>query len=275
MPLALLCGIPCSGKTRRAKELAEYFECHSQGVTVHLLADDLTTSKDKCYTDSVQEKTIRARLKSSVERYLTPNSVVILDSLNYIKGFRYELYCISKHLQTPYCVILCETPVDTAREWNLARQPSECYSSRVLDALVMRFETPDSRNRWDQPLFVLYPDDPLPCEDITAALFHRKPPPPNQSTQTQPLSETSFLHELDRLTQEVVRTLVDIQQTGVPGEHVTVPGSQEKVELARPVTMAELRRIRKQFISYTKLHPVNDYSKITSSFVHYLNSTIT
>jgi len=55
-----------------------------------------------------------------------------------------------------------------------------CFNS--FDALVMRFEAPDSRNRWDRPLFVLQSDDPLPCQQIYEALFHSKAPPPNLST---------------------------------------------------------------------------------------------
>ncbi len=273
MPLVVLCGIPCSGKSQRAKELVDYLKKHHEGTPVCLLEDDFS-SRDSCYTDSKAEKMTRAKLKSEVERNLTPESVVILDSPNYIKGYRYELYCLSKHLQTPHCVVLCETPVETAKEWNSARSPTQGYSPLVFDALMMRFEAPDSRNRWDYPLFVVYPDDTLPTQDICNALFHRKAPPPNQSTQSQPLSETNFLHELDCLTQGVVKAIMDAQRSGVSGGQVKVSGSEEGVELTRPITMGELRRLRKQFISYTKLHPVADYSKITTFFVQYLNRTI-
>lgn len=53
-----------------------------------------------------------------------------------------------------------------------------------FDALVLRFEAPDSRNRWDSPLFTILKDDVLPFEAISDALFKRKAPPPNQSTQS-------------------------------------------------------------------------------------------
>lgn len=270
MPLVLLCGIPCSGKTRRAEALAEYLESHQKPV--QLLSDDFTGGRDGCYADSKCEKIGRARLKSEVERDLNEDNVVILDSLNYIKGYRYELYCVSKYLHTPHCVVVCETPEEMAREWNLAREPSQRYSPDVFDALVMRFEAPDSRNRWDQPSFIISPDDPLPGQLISDALFHRQAPPPNKSTQSHPLFETSFLHKLDRLTQDVVRGIVSAQQDG--DSQILLSGSTEKVELPRPVTVAELRRLRRQFISYTKIHPVNDYTKITTLFVQYLNGTI-
>lgn len=53
-----------------------------------------------------------------------------------------------------------------------------------FDALVLRFEAPDSRNRWDSPLFTILKDDALPLEAISDALFKRKAPPANQSTQS-------------------------------------------------------------------------------------------
>lgn len=53
-----------------------------------------------------------------------------------------------------------------------------------FDALVLRFEAPDSRNRWDSPLFTILKDDSLPHEAVSDALFKRKAPPPNQSTQS-------------------------------------------------------------------------------------------
>ena len=273
MPLIVMSGVPCSGKTERSKQLVDYLQNHFQ-KQVHLIEDDFVSGRDECYSSSSQEKTNRANLKSSVERHLNSDSVVILDSLNYIKGYRYELYCVSKHLHTPHCVVLCETPIETAREWNSNRDPSQSYSQPVFDALIKRFEAPDSRNRWDYPLFVLHPDDPLPGEDIYNALFLRNPPPPNQSTQSQPLSQSNFLHELDRLTQDVVRGIMAAQGNSVPGEHLIMSGSSEKVELPHPVTMAELRRLRKQFLSYTKLHPIEDNSKIITLFIQYLNRSL-
>ena len=197
-----------------------------------------------------------------------------MDSLNYIKGYRYELYCVSKHVKTPQCLLLCETAPETAREWNAERDEGERYTAEVFDGLVMRFESPDSRNRWDSPLYMVHPEDPLPGEDILAALLTSKPPPPNLSTQSQPLSPANFLHELDRRTQEVVSRLMDAQRTAVPGDSLALPGSTEKLRLPRLVTMAELRRLRRQYINYTKLHPPEDAARIPTLFVQYLNSSL-
>ena len=48
---------------------------------------------------------------------------------------------------------------------------------------MMRFEEPNSNQRWDSPLIVVHPQDELPYDQISDALFNRKPPPPNMATQ--------------------------------------------------------------------------------------------
>jgi protein KTI12 len=46
----------------------------------------------------------------------------------------------------------------------------------------MRFETPETKNRWDSPLYQVGPNDCLPFDEIENALFNKKAPPPNKST---------------------------------------------------------------------------------------------
>lgn len=55
--------------------------------------------------------------------------------------------------------------------------------SLSLEELMMRFEEPNSNQRWDSPLFVIHPEDELPYDQISDALFNRKPPPPKMATQ--------------------------------------------------------------------------------------------
>ncbi|XP_069954224.1 protein KTI12 homolog isoform X2 [Cherax quadricarinatus] len=128
--------------------------------------------------------------------------------------------------------------------------------------------------RWDSPMFTILPEDAPPYEFIYDALYLCKPPPPNQSTQTQPLSSTNFLFELDRTTQEVTSCIMSAQKIMVAGDNIKVPGVEETVCFGHKVTLAEITRARRQFISYTKMHPVEDASKLMALFVRYLNSTL-
>ncbi|KAF7224449.1 protein KTI12 homolog isoform X1 [Nothobranchius furzeri] len=229
MPLIVMCGYPCSGKTRRANELKAHFE-EKTGREVHIVGDAaLDVDRNNVYADSQKEKNVRASLKAEVERKVSKDNIVILDSLNYIKGYRYELFCLIKHAQTPHCLVYTLTSDEESSLWNKNRDAAEQYSRDTFDALVRRFEAPDSRNRWDSPLFTVLQDDMLPLEAISDALFRRKAPPPNQSTQSQPLSSANFLYELDKITQDVLMAIFNAQKTSVPGDLVSVPGATEKI----------------------------------------------
>ncbi|XP_027860712.1 protein KTI12 homolog isoform X2 [Xiphophorus couchianus] len=229
MPLIIMCGYPCSGKTRRTEELKAHFE-ETTDRQVHIVGDRaLGVDRNSVYADSQKEKDTRASLKAEVERKVNKDNIVILDSLNYIKGYRYELFCLTKHAQTPHCLVHCLTSGEESSLWNKNREAAEQYSQDIFDALVQRFEAPDSRNRWDSPLFTVLKDDILPLEAVSDALFKRKAPPPNQSTQSQPLSSTNFLYELDKITQDVLMAIFNAQKTSVPGDLISVPGATEKI----------------------------------------------
>ncbi|XP_072551461.1 protein KTI12 homolog isoform X2 [Salminus brasiliensis] len=273
MPLILICGHPCSGKSRRANELRDYF-IENTDRKVYIVGDEgLGVDRNSVYADSQNEKNLRSALRSEVERKLNKDDILILDSLNYIKGYRYELFCLIKHAQTPHCLVYCLTSADLSSDWNKERKVDCQYSQEILDALILRFEAPDSRNRWDSPLFTIQNEDTLPFEAISDAIFKRKAPLPNQSTQC-PLSSTNFLYELDRVTQDIVMAVLDSQRTSVPGDHILIPGATEKIELTRSRNMAELRKLRRQFISYTKIHPTEDIGQIANMFVQYLNKSM-
>lgn len=276
MPFVILCGYPCSGKTTRSLELKDYFKKTKHLRTVIISEHDRGLQRNVLYSDSNCEKQLRSTLKSEVQRTISKDDVLILDSLNYIKGFRYELYCITKSAQTPHCLVYCDVGQDEVSEWNAARSASEQYSPDILEGLVMRFEAPDSRNRWDSPVFNVHASDSLPYDHIYDVLFARQPPPPNLSTLPQPLSATNYLHELDTVTQAIVTSVLDAQKTWVPGSPVSVNGTTDKLHLTHVVTLMEMQRLRRQFISFSKHHAAadSDSRKIADLFVQFLNNRL-
>lgn len=267
MPLVVLSGFPCSGKTRRAAELAHMLE--QQGHKVAVVHDRLEgESPERMYVSSATEKIARGELKSEVNRLASTETVVIADGPNYIKGFRYELYCIARALKTPSCVIHVAASKQQCAEWNAA---CARYPEGLMQELFSRFECPDNRNRWDSPLFTLAPEDAMPMEAISAALFNPTNRAPTLAVQTQPLSATNFLHELDRITQDVETAILQAQSTFVPGDAIALPGGSRPVTLKRATNMPELRRLRRQFITFTKTHPV-DVALIAPTFAEFIEN---
>ena len=68
-----------------------------------------------------------------MDRRLSADSVVVLDSMNYIKGFRYELYCSARTFRTPHCVVWVAAADGLADQWNADRIRSggDAYSPQM------------------------------------------------------------------------------------------------------------------------------------------------
>ncbi|VDM12838.1 unnamed protein product [Wuchereria bancrofti] len=163
----------------------------------------------------------------------------------------------------------------------------------------MRFEEPAATNRWDYPLFKVeigtgsgthwrydssfeqcfcllgLNEKNLPLEDIYLWLFEGRSLSANESTESASLMPTDFLHVLDHVTKEVVTSVMQQQRTALPGDAFIVPNcilDDDKVLFTRQRSFAELSGLRRQFITYMKLHPSNDMSKFASLFINYLNA---
>jgi hypothetical protein len=106
-------GYPSAGKTTRAVQLKSYFDdkiaaANDKSATrlkVHIVNDQTLGVSRAVYHTARAEKDARAEEYSAVKRILSRDDIVIADGLNYIKGFRYQLYCEAKALQTPSCVV--------------------------------------------------------------------------------------------------------------------------------------------------------------------------
>lgn len=276
MPLVIVCGFPSCGKSTRCEEIKRYFEdVHKKTVDViseNNLVSKFAPHKNLIFCDPSLEKALRGQIKSEATRLVGKENIVIVDALNYIKGYRYELYCMTKANKTTQCTVLCCAPKQLSKEWNVKRSKVEQYSDEVYEALALRFEEPDSRNRWDSPLFTVQTSDNLPLDDIFSSLCSRRAPPPNQSTQCAPLASVNYLYEMDRLTQEIVTEILAARTMNIEGD-VKISGYSEPVIISNnQVNPAQLARLRRQFLSYTKLHPGTELSKIGILFIQYLNS---
>ena len=198
MPCLIITGHPSAGKTTLAYLLKERALLHDdidEVVVVNeesecgccLNDDDGNDNKDETpnteknrnvatkqelYETSFVEKQTRAALKSGFDRAVKKSSsknnsrrLVILDSLNYIKGFRYELHCISKAAGEKHGILWVLNRSSVVQQWNEGstsnshspekKNKQQRYSTELLQELISRYEPPDSRNRWDQPLFTV------------------------------------------------------------------------------------------------------------------------
>ncbi|KAJ3273031.1 kti12, chromatin associated [Terramyces sp. JEL0728] len=284
MPLITISGLPLSGKTTRANEIAKYLEDYiSKNQTsirkiITVNDESLSIDKKAAYIDANSEKKARGALLSAVERHLSREDIVICDGLNYIKGFRYQLYCVARALGTPTCTVFCGFDANSAVERN---SNLDKYDAGMLENLCSRFEEPDGRNRWDAPLFIVIPkDESLAMEGnatsngIVEAAILKKAPAPNLSTVVKPLLETNYLHELDKTTSNVLDVVIDAQKNGRSGD-IKVPRSSVPVHLpSRNISLAELRRLKRQFMNINKTHTSMNMDQVSTGFAEYLTTNL-
>ncbi|KAL8819266.1 MAG: hypothetical protein Q9191_007770 [Dirinaria sp. TL-2023a] len=300
MPLIIISGYPSSGKTHRATQLATYFTSRIQStsssssssadprisrLTVRTIDDaSLNISRD-AYRDAKTEKEARAAAMSAVKRAVGRDSIVISDGMNYIKGFRYQLYCEAKAVSTPSCVVHVGTPIERCREINtrlLLDSGDGGYDTDVFENLVYRYEEPNGMTRWDSPLFTVpYNDEAPPCEAIWDAVIgsegKRKVVKPNAATVLQPATESDYLYTLDKSTQEILTGILDWQKDhpGEGGQELVLRGGAEDytVELpTTPVSLPQLQRLRRQFITLNRTHRL-EKKRVRAAFVEYLNAS--
>jgi protein KTI12 len=273
MPLIMITGYPSSGKTMRAlalkKELEQLIEKSGSNLQVEIINDELLKIPKESYRESLTEKSIRGQQMSAVKRGLDKSTIVILDNLTYIKGFRYQLFCEAKALQTNSCVVHVGAPIELCKEWNSARPESEKWPSDLFDALTFRYEEPNGHSRWDSPLFVVTQEDTgLPVNEIWETVILKRAKPPNQATILKPATPSNYLTELDSITLKVTNEMLDLQKTN-PGATVRLSEYADPIELPVRLTVPDINRMRRNFIALNKMKPI-EMNRIKQRYIEFL-----
>eukprot|EP01018_Ginkgo_biloba_P023666 Gb_12362 [translate_table: standard] len=294
MALVLMCGQPCSGKSTAANCLAQALQ--SQPYDVRIIDEpSLHLDRNQSYADMPSEKNLRGVLRSEVDRSVSKDSIIIVDSLNNIKGYRYELWCLARAAGIRYCVLYCDVEESYSKAWNKARQEQEkpAYNDKIFDDLVRRFEKPNRQNRWDSPLFEIRPSEEQikesssPILEAASFLTRRIDSKsrdvhllqPTIATQNMRASETNSLYELDQATQEVINILVEAQAQGYGSlvNSISLGEGLPIINIQRQVGLPELRRLRRTFVKLTGQSslsgppPPSDAQSAKRMFAEYLN----
>jgi len=234
--------------------------------------ESLSLDRNSSYEDAKAEKITRSYFLAEVERMINNEVIVIVDSLNYIKGYRYELFCRARGQKTTICVIHCIVDKDTALAWNETRISGK-WDPKLLEELASRFEVSNARNRWDRPLFTVSKDDTIECQDILDAIEDNSFKTKNIATDISKIEEPNFLYELDQITQSIMNSILEAQRTLNMVGQLSVPNSNQKVSLKRNVSLAELSRLKRQFIKLNSVKPISS-NTIGDSFVIYLTTNL-
>ncbi|CAN1314041.1 Protein KTI12 homolog [Linum perenne] len=128
LALVVICGQPCSGKSTTATSLAEALKESDRKFSVRIIDKaSFHLDRNQNYVNMPAEKNLRGVLRSEVDRSVSKDNIIIVDSLNSIKG-------------------------NQCQQWNKGRKEKgeAAYDDAIFDDLARRFERPDSRNRATQ-----------------------------------------------------------------------------------------------------------------------------
>jgi len=276
----MICGYPSSGKTMIVEQLMNYLIKNDKIVEI-ISEDSLLINKNESYKDSKEEIFTRGKIKAAVERMLSREVVVIVDSLNYIKGFRYELYCISRSVGTPSCLVYSNVERNKTFEWNQLKDQDKRWDEKILEELINRFEVPMENRKWEKPLFTIDEERIIPLDDILTCCLSTYTKSVHAPTQHAKLSDTNYLYDLDKVTLDIIKSILEQQRVEDIGNLITVSHTDNKMKLNRVITMAELRRLRRQYVSIAKAltSTKTEYSdqtkeQIANSFIDYLTTNL-
>ena len=277
MPLIVMCGTPCSGKTRRAKQIRDYVLANYPQVPEVRIINEETfeINKQESYSDPIKEKSLRGFLRSNVDKHLNPSNLVILDSLNYIKGFRYELYCLSRTAKSTYCVVYCDLDKHTNREFN---EKDKVYTPELLEDLINRMERPVEKNRWDNPLFVVEPEDELPYTEICKALFEDKKKSKDPvSTKAEIKLGDNYVYEVDKVVQDVIDKInKQLNENRQLSNNKFIKFCEQGIEINMKgnVNLGDLKKLKNEFLKMNKMNPFKDPKSAIDGFMYYIKSKL-
>jgi tRNA uridine 5-carbamoylmethylation protein Kti12 len=128
MALITVSGFPSSGKTRRASQLKAHLENYladpdynGPRLSVSLISEEVLDIQRNVYDgahsvypvcstvhiflDPRTEKLARAALFTAMQRQMNQSTILIVDAPNYIKGFRYQMYCAAREVKLRVCTV--------------------------------------------------------------------------------------------------------------------------------------------------------------------------
>uniref|UniRef100_A0A914Z1A7 Protein KTI12 homolog n=1 Tax=Panagrolaimus superbus TaxID=310955 RepID=A0A914Z1A7_9BILA len=255
MPFLLITGLPSSGKSTIVNRISDYMK--QKGIKVAVIREeDYDDFSRASYNDAKKEKQWRSSIRRDVSRNLGKETLVICDGLNYVKGYRYELFTQAKNNKVTFAVAYVNAEVSTCKKLNNFEKK---YSDEKIDELASRYEVPDASKRWDSPLITIdIADSCLPQEvevdfdQIYSLLFETVASKPNLCTvEAVEHSESSFKNA-EIVTHEINTVVCKNQKNVHYGGKLQLPHAEKEFIVKKYRSPAELSRLRFQFLNIAK-----------------------
>ena len=139
-------------------------------------------------------------------------------------------------------------------------------------------ERPIEKNRWDKPLFTIWPEDQLNFEEIYKHLFD------NQKTMKQTRTTThkvklgnNYSYKTDKILQDIFDDCVkklNENKKFMGNKYVFLKVGTKEIKLKKDISINSLKKWKNEFISMNKLNPFETVEAIQEAFVYFLSSKL-
>ncbi|MDD1752631.1 MAG: selenocysteine-specific translation elongation factor [Methanotrichaceae archaeon] len=213
--LLIFCGIPSSGKSQIALQVARNLEKRFEKPVIVVDTDSfrnmMPVSKEVFRPE--REAFIRGAAFNTIALGLQDGYVVICDDLNYYVSMRKDLSAIAKNRGAGFGVVYINTPLATALKWNEKR--GKPIPQELVEEINAKFEVPGKKYQWDSPIAIVDPSRES-IEKATEIISEKtiqamkvwgkplKPPPeaPNQIRDLEKITRRAMGELMERFKRE-------------------------------------------------------------------------
>lgn len=205
--LIIFCGVPCSGKSTIAKELAE-FMTKNFGYSVTIVSSDTYRHMIPAYKYAFEpelEQFVREATYNTILTGLKHGLLVISDDMNYYASIRRKLARIAEQCRADYAIIYVSVPLELAIEWNKKR--GEPIPNSLIEEIYYKFDEPGKEYKWDKPLLTVNPaetDVHQLIEEIAAKIHERICAEEEIPIRRETKAASSLLIDLERETRRAM-----------------------------------------------------------------------
>lgn len=219
--LVVLCGIPCSGKSTLAKEVADVlekkFDYSTSVVTSDTFRRMIPTYQYRFEPEL--EQFVREATYETIRAGLKHGLLVISDDINYYASIRRHLVRMAEQCKADYAIIYVNTPLEVAMDWNKKRGGP--IPNSLIEEIYYKLDEPGKEYKWDKPFMILDPSKSK-LEELTetvATRIHEKASiekvlPVKKEQKRGPSLRTDLERETRRAMGEVMKRFKTLSMSG-------------------------------------------------------------